>query len=193
MTNITNIVLNVIGFLILLGIIIRLVIYLGTIAIGLFIILFELMMVPIMLVWTVLKMILWPAIFLCGLIINVISKLFNINLPSKSTSNGNEYEKFKQSNYQYEQKYSNKDESFNHEQSTNSNKSYKQSYQGEAFYSVDPLEEFRNVLGVTKNSTSEEIKKQYRILSKKYHPDINDSSNAGEQFKKIVEAYENLK
>lgn len=48
------------------------------------------------------------------------------------------------------------------------------------------------VLGLNSNATSEDIKKAYRNLSKKYHPDINKSPEAEEKFKKISEAYQVL-
>ena len=38
----------------------------------------------------------------------------------------------------------------------------------------------------------EEIKKAFRVEVSKYHPDVNSASNAEEQFKLIVEAYEVL-
>lgn len=48
-------------------------------------------------------------------------------------------------------------------------------------------------LGVTKTSTLEEIKKAYRTLAKKYHPDLNQGDkNAEVRFKQIVTAYETL-
>ena len=46
------------------------------------------------------------------------------------------------------------------------------------------------VLGVSSSSTADEIKKQYRRLAKKYHPDSNKSDpKAAERFKEISEAY----
>lgn len=56
----------------------------------------------------------------------------------------------------------------------------------------DPYE----VLGINKNATPEEIKKAYRTLAKKYHPDnyVNNplADLAAEKFKEINEAYEQL-
>ena len=49
--------------------------------------------------------------------------------------------------------------------------------------------DYYEVLGVTKTSSSDEIKQQYRKLALKFHPDRNQSSEAGEHFKEISEAY----
>lgn len=48
------------------------------------------------------------------------------------------------------------------------------------------------VLGVSKNATEQEIKKAYKKLAIKYHPDKNDSEDAVDEFKKVTEAYDVL-
>jgi molecular chaperone DnaJ len=53
--------------------------------------------------------------------------------------------------------------------------------------------DYYEVLGVSKNATESEIKKSYRKLALKYHPDKNpDDSEAEDKFKEAAEAYEIL-
>ncbi|MBZ7987059.1 DnaJ domain-containing protein [Campylobacter canadensis] len=52
--------------------------------------------------------------------------------------------------------------------------------------------DYYEILGVKKNASAEAIKKAYRTLARKYHPDVNKEKNAEEKFKEITEAYEVL-
>ena len=48
------------------------------------------------------------------------------------------------------------------------------------------------ILGISSNSSDEEVRKAYLKLARKYHPDRNKSKDAELQFKKINNAYENI-
>lgn len=52
--------------------------------------------------------------------------------------------------------------------------------------------DYYSILGISKNASEDEIKKAYRKLALKYHPDKNKSPEAEEKFKLIAEAYEVL-
>ncbi|XP_023168367.1 dnaJ protein homolog 1 [Drosophila hydei] len=52
--------------------------------------------------------------------------------------------------------------------------------------------DFYKILGIDKKATDDDIKKAYRKLALKYHPDKNKSPQAEERFKEIAEAYEVL-
>ncbi len=57
---------------------------------------------------------------------------------------------------------------------------------------VDPGKDYHKILGLNKEAGPEEIKRAYRQLAKKFHPDINKAPDAHDQFIKITEAYEIL-
>lgn len=53
--------------------------------------------------------------------------------------------------------------------------------------------DYYKTLGVSKNSSTKDIKKAYYQLAKKYHPDTNkDDPNASKKFQEVSEAYEIL-
>lgn len=52
--------------------------------------------------------------------------------------------------------------------------------------------DYYKTLGIPKGSNEEEIKKAYRRMALRFHPDKNKDANAEEKFKEIAEAYEVL-
>ncbi|MDP1604602.1 MAG: DnaJ C-terminal domain-containing protein [Legionella sp.] len=53
--------------------------------------------------------------------------------------------------------------------------------------------DYYKVMGLEKNASQEEIKRTYRKLARKYHPDVSKEANAENKFKEVGEAYEVLK
>ncbi len=55
------------------------------------------------------------------------------------------------------------------------------------------FKEYYKIMGVARDSTQDEIKRAYRKLARKYHPDISKEEDAEDRFKEVGEAYEVLK
>jgi len=53
--------------------------------------------------------------------------------------------------------------------------------------------DYYKILGVARGASDEEIKKAYRKLARKYHPDVSKEANAKERFQEVGEAYETLR
>jgi len=54
------------------------------------------------------------------------------------------------------------------------------------------MQNYYEILEVPLHATTEQVKKQYRVLAKRYHPDVNKNKDAGEMFSLITKAYKVL-
>jgi curved DNA-binding protein len=55
------------------------------------------------------------------------------------------------------------------------------------------FKDYYETLGVARGTSADEIKRAYRKLARKYHPDVSKEKNAEDKFKEVQEAYEVLK
>ncbi|ABS04869.1 molecular chaperone DnaJ [Kineococcus radiotolerans] len=54
------------------------------------------------------------------------------------------------------------------------------------------MSDYYDVLGVSRDASAEDIKRAYRKLARKLHPDVTSDPDAGEKFKEVSQAYETL-
>ncbi len=55
------------------------------------------------------------------------------------------------------------------------------------------FKDYYKIMGVPEDTSADEIKKAYRALARKHHPDLNKDTDSAEKFKELGEAYEVLK
>jgi curved DNA-binding protein len=55
------------------------------------------------------------------------------------------------------------------------------------------FKDYYKIMGVARDATQDEIKRAYRKLARKYHPDVSKEADAEARFKELGEAYEVLK
>ena len=60
------------------------------------------------------------------------------------------------------------------------------------WYEMRMGKDYYKILGISRGASEEDIKKAYKKMALKYHPDKNKSAGAEEKFKEIAEAYEVL-
>lgn len=55
------------------------------------------------------------------------------------------------------------------------------------------FKDYYKVLGISEEASQDDIRKRYRRLARKYHPDVSDEPDAEDRFKEVSEAYEVLR
>tara|TARA_Y100001934_G_scaffold160596_1_gene191641 strand:- start:327 stop:632 length:306 start_codon:yes stop_codon:yes gene_type:complete len=58
---------------------------------------------------------------------------------------------------------------------------------------IMPSDNFYDILGIAPDADPDAIKRAYRQLARRYHPDVSDAADAEEKFKQVQHAYEVLK
>ena len=60
------------------------------------------------------------------------------------------------------------------------------------WYAMKMGKDYYKILGISKGASEDDVRKAYRKMALKFHPDKNKSAGAEEKFKEIAEAYEVL-
>lgn len=51
------------------------------------------------------------------------------------------------------------------------------------------MEDYYRTLGISPSSSHEEVRRAYRVLARRYHPDVNPGNTSEDVFKRVAEAY----
>lgn len=181
-SSIISFLLNTFFTLIIVGLIISLVIYIGGIAWSIILLILQIAFIPIHFLFITLRLIGNCIVYFLAFVFVCFQKITK----KEQQPNNNSY-----ANSSFDHKSQKQYQSNNsHQQQSNDH----QEKQNDYYYSnsTDNLEKYRKILGVKKGDSKEEIKKHYREMVKQYHPDKNHNPQASTKFKEIVNAYEHL-